>query len=91
MGNRKEETNTSGVELPIVDKFAVGYWYNFSKRTKFMPTIAYERLSRHRLSPAQRLRPSAATSATTSTSRSACATSSDPAILPRQRRPIRRS
>lgn len=45
MGNRKEEIDTRGRELPILDKFAVGYWYSFSKRTKFMPTLAYERLS----------------------------------------------
>ena len=45
MGTRKTETSTSGAVQPTLDKFAVGYWYNFSKRTKFMPTIAYERLS----------------------------------------------
>jgi predicted porin len=45
MGTRKTEIDTSGVQLPTLDKVAVGYWYNFSKQTKLMPTIAYERLS----------------------------------------------
>ena len=45
MGTRKTEIDTSGVQLPTLDKVAVGYWYNFSKHTKLMPTIAYERLS----------------------------------------------
>ncbi|WP_418320673.1 porin [Piscinibacter sakaiensis] len=45
MGTKKLEKNTSGVVQPEINKFAVGYWYNFSKRTKFMPTIAYEELS----------------------------------------------
>lgn len=45
MGTRKLETSTSGVQQPTLDKLAVGYWYNFSKTAKLMPTIAYERLS----------------------------------------------
>lgn len=45
MGTRKTEIDVSGVQLPTLDKVALGYWYNFSKTTKFMPTIAYERLS----------------------------------------------
>ncbi len=45
MATKKLEKNTSGVLQPEINKYAVGYWYNFSKRTKFMPTIAFERLS----------------------------------------------
>lgn len=45
MANHKTETDTSGKVQPSIDKFAVGYWYSFTKTEKFMPTIAYERLS----------------------------------------------
>ena len=45
MIGRKTETSTSGTKQPNLDKVAVGYWYNFSKNTMLMPTIAYERKS----------------------------------------------
>ncbi len=44
MATKKLEKNTAGVLQPELTKVAFGSWYNFSKRTKFMPTIALERL-----------------------------------------------
>lgn len=44
-GSRKSEVDTRGRELPTINQLNVGHWYSFSKRTTFMPTLSYERLS----------------------------------------------